>query len=69
MQCTRIPLAEGVLAPVWNATQRDKALGDERPVLQRCGENAVFMGEDDGRCELSRFLGCLFADDSVDRLA
>lgn len=64
----RVPLAEGTLAPLRDSTERDEALGNERPVLERCGENAVLVGEDYSRCKLGGFLGCLFADNSVHEL-
>ena len=42
----RVPFAECALASVWDSAKRDETLRDERAVLERCGKDAVFMGED-----------------------
>ncbi len=60
----RFPFAECVLASVWDPAKRDEALGDEWAVLEGCCENAVLMGEDNGRCKVGRFLEGVFTDDA-----
>lgn len=65
MVVARIPFTKRALATTSNPTKCDKALRDERSVLERGGQDTILMCKDHGRGEVCRLLACLFADDSV----